>query len=258
MATTHPTFDPEAVRRAAQLVANAQRIVVLTGAGISTDSGIPDFRGPDGVWTRNPEMEKLSTIDHYLASPDVRERAWRSRMDHPAWRADPNPGHEALAELGRTGRLALTVTQNIDGLHVESGLPAEEVVEVHGTMRRVRCVGCGISSPMQTTLDRVRAGEADPPCELCGGILKSATIFFGEALVAADLNRAFAAAAEADLLLSVGTTLQVYPVADMVPIAASKGASIVIVNGEPTPMDDLADVVVLGSISEVLPTIVGT
>ena len=258
MATTPPTADPEAVRRAAQLVADARRIVVLTGAGISTDSGIPDFRGPDGMWTRNPETEKLSTIDHYLASPEVRERAWRARMDHPAWRADPNPGHTALAELGRTGRLALTVTQNIDGLHVESGLPTEEVVEVHGTMRQVRCVGCGITSPMQTTLDRVRAGEADPPCQLCGSILKSATIFFGEALVAADLNRAFAAAAQADLLLSVGTTLQVYPVADMVPIAASNGASIVIVNGEPTPMDDLADVVVLGSISEVLPAIIDT
>ena len=257
MATTHRTPDPEAVRRAARLVADAQRIVVLTGAGISTDSGIPDFRGPDGVWTRDPEMEKLSTIDHYLGNPDVRERAWRSRMDHPAWRADPNPGHTALAELGRTGRLALTVTQNIDGLHGESGLPSEDIVEVHGTMRQVRCVDCGMTSPMQTTLDRVRAGEADPPCELCGGILKSATIFFGEALVPADLNRALTAAAEADLLLTVGTTLQVYPVADMVPIAASNGASIVIVNGEPTPMDDLADAVVLGSISDVLPAILG-
>ena len=258
MATNHPTADPDALQRAAQLIADARRIVVLTGAGISTDSGIPDFRGPEGVWTRNPDMEKLSTIDHYLASPNVRERAWRARMDHTAWRADPNPGHEALAELGRTGRLALTVTQNIDGLHVESGLPAAEVVEVHGTMRQVRCVSCGMTSPMQTTLDRVRAGEADPPCQMCGGILKSATIFFGESLVSADLNRAFAAAAEADLLLTIGTTLQVYPVADMVPIAASNDASIVIVNGEPTPMDDLADAVVIGSISEVLPTILGT
>ncbi|MEZ5372275.1 MAG: Sir2 family NAD-dependent protein deacetylase [Microthrixaceae bacterium] len=253
--SSHPVAAPETVRRASELVAGADRIVVLTGAGISTDSGIPDFRGPDGVWTRNPEMERLSTIDTYLGSAEVRERAWRARMDHPAWRADPNPGHEAIAELSRTGRLTLTVTQNIDGLHVEAGLPHEDVVEVHGTMRQVRCVGCGITSPMQTTLDRVRAGEADPPCELCGGILKSATIFFGEALVADDLNRAFAAAADADLLLAVGSTLQVYPVADMVPIAASAGASIVIVNGEPTAMDDLADVVVLGSISEVLPAI---
>jgi NAD-dependent deacetylase len=177
-------------------------------------------------------------------------------MDHPAWQADPNPGHDAITGLSRTGRLALTVTQNIDGLHLEAGLPAEELVEIHGSMRRVRCVGCGITSPMQATLARVRSGEPDPPCELCGGILKSATIFFGEALVAADLNRALGAAKDADLLLAVGSTLQVYPVADMVPIAASNGASVVIVNGEPTAMDDMADVVVLGSISEVLPAIV--
>ena len=256
MASTHPAADAEAIQRANALIASARRIVVLTGAGLSTDSGIPDFRGPDGVWTRNPEAERLSTIDTYLGSADVRERAWRARMDHPAWQADPNPGHDAITGLSRTGRLALTVTQNIDGLHLEAGLPAEELVEIHGSMRRVRCVGCGITSPMQATLARVRSGEPDPPCELCGGILKSATIFFGEALVAADLNRALGAAKDADLLLAVGSTLQVYPVADMVPIAASNGASVVIVNGEPTAMDDMADVVVLGSISEVLPAIV--
>lgn len=256
--STHPQADPESIRQAAALVSAAERIVVLTGAGLSTDSGIPDFRGPNGVWTRNPEAEKLSTIDTYLGSGEVRERAWRARMDHPAWQADPNPGHIAIADLERSGRLSLTVTQNIDGLHVEAGQLAEEVVEVHGSMRQVRCVGCGITSPMQTTLDRVRSGEADPPCELCGAILKSATIFFGEALVADDLNRAFAAAKDADLLLAVGTTLQVYPVADMVPIAASNGASVVILNGEPTAMDDLADVVVLGSISEALPALLAS
>ncbi|MEZ5380444.1 MAG: Sir2 family NAD-dependent protein deacetylase [Microthrixaceae bacterium] len=255
MAATHPDADPQALSQAASLLGAAKRIVVLTGAGISTDSGIPDFRGPEGVWTRNPDLEKLSTIEHYLGSAEVRERAWRARLDHPAWRADPNPGHVALADLARTGRVALTVTQNIDGLHLEAGIPDQDLVEVHGTMRNVRCVGCGITSPMQVTLDRVRAGEADPPCEHCGGILKSATVFFGEALVADDLNRAFAAAADADLLLAVGTTLQVYPVADMVPIASASGASVVIVNGEPTAMDDLADVVVLGSISDVLPAI---
>lgn len=239
------------------MVAEAGRITVLTGAGISTDSGIPDFRGPSGVWTRNPEAEKLATLDHYLSDPAVRVAAWRSRLDHQAWAAEPNAGHRALVDLERSGRLRLLVTQNVDGLHQAAGSDPDRVVEVHGTMRDAQCLTCGWRGPMQETLERVRHGEDDPPCLHCGGILKSATISFGQQLVARDLEAAFAAAADCDLLLAVGTTLSVYPVANMVPIAHRAGVPVIILNAEPTEMDRLAAVVLRGSISELLPTLVG-
>ena len=191
----------------------AGRIVVLTGAGISTDSGIPDFRGPNGVWTRNPEAEKYSTIQYYLSDPELRQRAWLNRLDNPAWTAEPNVGHQALVDLERSGRMDLLVTQNIDGLHQAAGSDPERVVEMHGSIREAHCVDCRWQGPMQPVLDRVRSGEADPSCRECGGILKSTTVFFGENLDEADLARAFAAAAGCDLLLAVGTTLGVFPVA---------------------------------------------
>src|SRR5919108_5031162 len=172
----------------------AQRVVALTGAGVSTDSGIPDFRGPQGVWTRNPEAEKQSTIQHYLADPDVRRRAWRSRLESPAWTARPNAGHRALVDLERRGKLDTLITQNIDGLHQAAGSSPTRVVEVHGTMREVVCLDCGERAPMERALARVRAGEDDPPCRTCGGILKSATISFGQGLVQEDLLRAERAA----------------------------------------------------------------
>ena len=247
----------DSVDRAADLVDRAERIVVLTGAGISTDSGIPDFRGPDGVWTRNPEAEKQATLSYYVSDPEVRRRSWLSRLENPAWRAEPNAGHRALIRLERRGKLSLLVTQNVDGLHQEAGSDPRRVVEIHGTMREVECLSCGDRGPMGPTLDRVRGGEPDPPCTQCGGILKSATISFGQNLVAADLDRAFDAARDADLVLAVGSTLGVYPAAQVVPIAKGSGAAVVIVNGSPTEMDDLADVLVMGSISLVLPPMVG-
>jgi NAD-dependent deacetylase len=247
----------EALETAKALLGAARRVVVLTGAGISTDSGIPDFRGPNGVWTRDPEAEKLSTIEHYLAEPDVRRRAWLRRLDNPAWVAEPNIGHHALVALERAGRMSLLITQNIDGLHVEAGNDPERVVEVHGTVTEAMCVRCDWRGPMPAVLDRVRAGEADPPCEECGGILKSSTVFFGESLDPEDLDRSFAAVETCDLLLTVGTSLQVYPIAGVVPRAMAAGAGVVIVNDEPTPYDDLADAVLRGSISEVLPALVG-
>src|SRR5690606_14419061 len=160
------------VERARALVAAARRVVALTGAGISTDSGIPDFRGPNGVWTRDPAAEKASTLSHYVADPAVRRAAWRNRLDSPAWRAEPNAGHRALVELERQGRLHTLVTQNIDELHQRAGSDPGRVVEVHGTMRRVTCLSCGETAPMERALDRVRAGEDDPDCRSCGGILK--------------------------------------------------------------------------------------
>ena len=155
------------------------RIVALTGAGISTESGIPDFRGPQGLWTTNPKAERLSDIHYYMSDPDVRRLSWQSRLDHPAWKAAPNDGHRALAHLERRGKLLAIVTQNIDGLHQQAGHAPDKVIEVHGTMRDVMCMACRWRGPMGPVLDRVRAGEDDPACEHCGGILKSATISFG-------------------------------------------------------------------------------
>src|SRR5688500_11297789 len=161
----------------------ASRVVALTGAGISTDSGIPDFRGPQGVWTKNPKAERLSNIHYYMSDPEVRRLSWQSRLEHPAWDAKPNAGHRALVDLERAGRLHALVTQNIDGLHQLAGSSPDKVIEVHGTLRDVICMRGGWRGPMGPVLERVRAGEEDPPCEQCGGILKSATISFGQALV---------------------------------------------------------------------------
>lgn len=234
---------------------HARRIVVLTGAGISTDSGIPDFRGPQGVWTANPAAEKLSTLQNYLADPAVRRAAWQSRLAHPAWTARPNRGHLALLDLERRGKLHALITQNIDELHQQAGHAPEQVIEVHGTMRRVMCWGCGWRGPMQEVLARVRTGEADPSCLDCGGILKSDTISFGQAMVPEVIERAMLAAREADLLLAIGSTLQVYPVAGVVPLAKQAGARVVIMNHQATPMDDLADAVLRQSIGDVLPAL---
>src|SRR5688500_5883631 len=181
----------EAVRA---LLEPARRVVVLTGAGISTDSGIPDFRGPQGVWTKDPAAERSAHISHYLSDPAVRERAWRKRADSSGLAAEPNAGHRALVDLERSGRLHTLITQNVDGLHLQAGSDPAKVVEVHGTMREVQCLDCGDRAPMQVAIDRVRAGEVDPPCRTCGGILKSATISFGQSLVPEDLMRAMAAA----------------------------------------------------------------
>jgi NAD-dependent deacetylase len=234
-------------------IAKAERVVALTGAGISTDSGIPDFRGPQGVWTKNPKAEKLSDIRYYLSDPEVRRLSWQSRLENPAWSAKPNAGHHALVELERRGKLHALITQNIDELHQQAGNSPEKVIEVHGTMRHVVCMSCGERAPMERALARVRAGEADPPCRSCGGILKSATISFGQALVPEVIDRAMQAAGEADVLLTIGTSLQVYPIAGAVPLAKRAGARVVIVNAEPTPFDDLADAVFNDSISGVLP-----
>ena len=247
--------DPiEIVRR---WVDAASRIVALTGAGISTESGIPDFRGPQGVWTKDAKAERLSNIHYYMSDPSVRRQAWRGRLDHPAWHAKPNAGHRALVELERRGKLHALVTQNIDGLHQLAGSSAEKVVEVHGTMREVMCMQCDWRGPMPPVLDRVRAGEDDPPCERCGGILKSATISFGQPLVPAVIARAMKAAEQADLLIAIGTSLQVYPVAAVVPSALSAGIRVVIVNAEPTPFDDEVDAVLRRPIGEILPALFG-
>src|SRR5688572_4580139 len=236
-------------------VSSSTRIVALTGAGISTESGVPDFRGPQGLWTKNPKAEKLSNIHYYMSDPEVRKLSWQQRLGHPAWEAQPNAGHRALAALERAGRLHALITQNIDDLHQKAGNSPEKVIEVHGTVHEYVCMSCNRRGPMPVVLERVRAGEEDPPCTDCGGILKSATISFGQSLVSEVIDRAMHAAAEADLLLAIGSTLQVYPVAGAVPRAKAAGARIVIINAEPTGYDEIADAVMQQRIGEVLPAI---
>src|SRR5260221_3353116 len=239
-------------------VEEAKRIVVLTGAGISTESGIPDFRGPQGVWTKDPQAEKLSNIHYYVADPEIRRKSWRSRLAHPAWTARPNAGHAAIVELERRGKLHALITQNIDGLHQKAGNSPERVIEVHGTVHDVVCLSCGWRGPMRAALERVRSGESDPPCECCGGVLKSDTISFGQALVPEVIDRAMRTPAEADLLISVGTSLQVYPIAGPVPSAKNAGLQVGIVNAEATPFAGTSDAGLRSAIGETLPRMVGT
>ena len=233
-------------------LAQARSIVVLTGAGVSTESGIPDFRGPDGVWTRDPAAERLSNIGYYVADPDVRRRSWQMRLEHPAWGAEPNAAHRALVALEAAARLELLVTQNIDGLHLAAGTSPDRLIEIHGSIRDSICLTCGDRRPMPETLERVRAGDPDPACERCGGILKSATISFGQNLDPALLARAEAAASACDMFLAIGTSLTVYPVARLPELALDAGARLVIVNAEPTPLDSRADVVLRGRAGDVL------
>jgi NAD-dependent deacetylase len=239
----------------ARWIAHARSVVALTGAGISTESGIPDFRGPQGVWTRDPRAERLSNIGYYVADASVRRESWQRRLEHPAWGARPNAGHRALVDLERAGRLALLVTQNIDGLHLAAGTDPGRLVEIHGTMRETACLACGDRRPMPETLDRVRAGESDPPCLVCGGILKSATVSFGQNLDPALIQRTEDAAASCDLFLAIGTSLTVYPVARLPEIALDGRARLVIVNAEPTPLDGRAHAVLRGRAGDILPAL---
>jgi len=245
------------IEEVSRWIDGSERVTVLTGAGISTDSGIPDLRGPQGLWTKNPEAEKMATIQNYVAEPEVRVRSWKSRLETLSGNAEPNDGHRALVELERRGKLHALITQNVDGLHIKAGSSREKVIEIHGTMLEVMCLSCGERAPMERALVRVRAGEEDPECKSCGGILKSATISFGQGLVQEDLVRSQEAAESCDLMLAVGTTLGVYPIANVVPVARNAGARIVILNGSPTEMDSLADAVLQDSISDVLPRIIG-
>lgn len=226
----------------------------MTGAGISTDSGIPAFRGPDGLWTRDPAAERLSSYQTYVSDPAVRHRSWQARLHHPAWSAEPNAAHLALARLGHV--LDTTViTQNIDGLHQQAGTPAARIIELHGTLSGVVCTECGERTEMATALDRVRAGEADPPCQQCGGILKSATVMFGQRLDPGVLTSAARAASGCDLMLAIGSTLTVEPAASLCRVAAEAGAALVIVNRDPTPYDEIATAVIRDPIGQSVPRI---
>jgi NAD-dependent deacetylase len=258
----HSDVASDTITVARQLIASSERVLVLTGAGMSTDSGIRDFRGPEGVWTRDPEAERMSTLENYLSSADVRRRSWRSLIASGALEAKPNGAHLALVQLERRTALSLLVTQNTDGLHLDAGTDPARVIEIHGSSRWTRCLACGTTAPTREVVQRVRLGDDDPHClerrpeRPCGGILKRTTILFGESLVPADLRRAEAHAQACDLLLAVGSTLSVYPAAGLAVLAHRAGAPVVIVNGSPTNQDHLATVLVRGPIGEVLPAIV--
>ncbi|GHE69167.1 NAD-dependent protein deacetylase 2 [Streptomyces longispororuber] len=230
-------------------------VALLSGAGISTDSGIPDYRGPNGLWRRDPEAEKLVTYEYYMNDPEIRRRSWRMRRENRALHARPNAAHHAVVDLERSGVPVRVITQNVDGLHQAAGMPERKVLELHGSARSVVCTACHARGPMEEALARVDAGEADPPCTACGGILKSATVMFGESLDPAVLGDAVAITKACDVFVAVGTSLQVQPAAGLAGMAADYGARLVIVNAEPTPYDDRADEVVREPIGTALPAL---
>jgi NAD-dependent deacetylase len=240
----------------ARWTVGVRSVAALTGAGISTDSGIPDFRGPGGLWTRDPAAEKMSTYEVYVTDSAVRQRSWQARLAHPAWTAEPNPAHLALSRLAASGIDTQVITQNIDGLHQRAGLPDSGVLELHGTMYSAVCVDCGDRGAMADALARVRAGEADPACAECGGILKSATVMFGQALDTGVLSKAVAAAQAVDVFLAIGSTLTVEPAASLCAVAVRAGAALVIVNRDPTPYDGIATALIREPISTAVPAIV--
>ncbi|WP_037673770.1 Sir2 family NAD-dependent protein deacetylase [Streptomyces griseus] len=232
---------------------NRPLVAILSGAGISTDSGIPDYRGPNGLWRRDPEAEKLVTYEYYMGDPEIRRRSWQMRRKNRTLKAEPNAAHRAVAELERSGVPVRVITQNVDGLHQLAGMPARKVLELHGTAREVVCTACHARGPMEEALARVEAGEEDPPCRECGGILKSATVMFGERLDPQVLAEAVAITKACRLFFAVGTTLQVQPAAGLAGIAADHGARLTIINAEPTPYDEIADEVVREPIGTALP-----
>ncbi|MFJ6308640.1 SIR2 family NAD-dependent protein deacylase [Streptomyces althioticus] len=230
-------------------------VALLTGAGVSTDSGIPDYRGPAGLWRRDPDAEKLVTYEYYMADPEIRRRSWRMRQKHFAALPEPNAAHRAVAELERSGTAVRVITQNVDGLHQLGGMPDRKVLELHGTARAVVCTKCHARTPMEDALARLAAGEDDPPCVDCGGILKPATVMFGEALDPMVLGEAVAITKACTLFIAAGTSLQVHPAAGLAQVAADHGARLIVVNAEPTPYDDLADEVVREPIGTSLPAL---
>ncbi|SHH77206.1 SIR2 family NAD-dependent protein deacylase [Streptomyces sp. 3214.6] len=228
-------------------------VAILSGAGISTDSGIPDYRGPNGLWRRDPEAEKLVTYEYYMGDPEIRRRSWQLRRRNRALTAEPNAAHRAVVELERSGVPVRVITQNVDGLHQLAGMPVRKVLELHGTVRSVVCTKCHARGPMAEALARVEAGEADPPCLACGGILKSATVMFGERLDPVVLGEAVAITKACQVFVAVGTSLQVQPAAGLAGVAADHGARLVIVNAEATPYDERAEEVIREPIGTALP-----
>lgn len=237
--------------KAAALLAQARRVVVLTGAGISTESGIPDFRSPGGLWTRY-DPRKL-TFDLFCSREETRRDYWKLATEtYPVLRdAEPNAAHYAIAALQAEGRLLKLVTQNIDGLHQKSGSSAADIIEIHGTSLGAACIGCHLELDREQLHQRLVSGQVDVPyCEACGNPVKPKTVSFGQAMPEQELNLAFEAAASCDLFLVVGSSLTVYPVASLPEVAVRSGAPLVIVNNDETSQDHIADVLLRGSAGE--------
>jgi NAD-dependent deacetylase len=257
-----PDVAAEGIALLADQIGRSRLITVLTGAGISTESGIPDFRGPQGLWTRNPAAESMFTYDKYVSDPQVRRQAWENRRTNATWDAEPNSGHVALVDLERSGRLLALLTQNVDELHQRAGTAPGLVVELHGTLHQVECLQCGARTPMPDVLRRVEQGEFDPTCQQCGGMLKSATISFGQPLDLDVMERASMAAQRCDLFLAIGSSLSVHPAAGFCDVAVRAGARLVVLNAEPTPYDETArasgGMVLRAPIGQALPAAVRT
>ncbi|HEX5332937.1 MAG TPA: Sir2 family NAD-dependent protein deacetylase [Cellulomonas sp.] len=235
--------------------AGAPRVTVLTGAGISTDSGIPDFRGPQGVWTRDPQAAQLLERGPYLADPAIRRRTWQMWRDSPVWGARPTPAHRSLVDLERAGLLAAICTQNFDGLHQRAGSSPSTVLELHGSLTWTRCLFCDSRERTADVLARLDV-DPDPHCALCGSPLATGVVMFGEALPGDVLDAAVEAAATCDVFVVVGSTLTVQPVASLTAVAAEAGARVLIVNAQPTPFDRMADRVDRRPIQESVPDLV--
>ena len=242
------------IQDTAELIQQARRIVALTGAGISTESGIPDFRSPGSIWQRQPPV----SYHDFLNNSQARQRYWQSRrnLSTRVATARPNAAHRALVELEHKQMLLGVITQNFDGLHHDAGHPSEHVIELHGTSRFAACTLCDVRSSMQELQQRIDAGEVDPRCSVCGGFLKSATILFGQRLPEAELTRAKALSAECDLFRVVGSSLKVTPAASLPRLALERDVPLIIINLQLTPLDDYADVVIHEKAGLVLPHLV--
>lgn len=240
---------------AIKVIAQARRIVGFTGAGISTESGIPDFRSPNGVWANN----RMIQYQEFISSRADRIEAWRQKaLAWPEMReAQPNAGHQAFVELERRGQLLALITQNIDGLHQRAGHDPAKVIELHGTTTEAVCLSCAARIPMDEAVACINAGDLAPECKKCGGFLKAATISFGQAMPLEEMQRAAEACYACDVFIAVGSSLVVHPAAAFPALAKQAGAHLIIINRDPTPLDDIADLVVNEEIGKVLPQLVG-
>ena len=243
-------MDINSISNLREILEKSERIAVFTGAGISTESGIPDFRSPNGIWSKMAPIQ----FQDFMSSEEQRKEAWRRKIiiDKDFKKAEPNRGHRAVAELVRSGRCFCVITQNIDGLHQLSGIPPEKIIEIHGNGTYATCLGCDKRFELEPIYAAFNRDETTPRCDACNGIVKTATISFGQAMPEAEMERAAYAAKRCDLMIAIGSSLVVYPAAGF-PIAAKRsGAQFVIINREETEQDQIADLVINAEIGETL------